>query len=335
MTARHSTFVYAVQTTALHKTFRAKKQTVEAVRGIDLAIQPGEIFGFLGPNGAGKTTTLRMLTTLLPIDSGEAFVAGADVRRHPGEVRRRIGYVGQLGGTDLPATGRENLLLQGQIYGLSAAEARQRAEELIRVLELGSFIDRIARTYSGGQKRRLEVALGVIHRPAVLFLDEPTTGLDPQNRANLWDQLRRLREGGTTICLTTHYLEEADQLSDRLVIIDHGRIIADGTPRTLKQRLAGGTVSITPKVDPADLQDLCARIAAQPLVRNTRLEGAAILLSVADPTPALAAIFEQLHALNVQVEAVALAEPSLDDVFLHETGRSLRDAGTPGTEEAA
>jgi ABC-2 type transport system ATP-binding protein len=326
---------YAVYTTALRKTFRVKKETIEAVRGIDLAIQPGEIFGFLGPNGAGKTTTLRMLTTLLPVDSGEAFVAGADVRRHPKEVRRRIGYVGQLGGTDLPATGRENLLLQGQLYGLSATEARRRAEELIRMLELDSFIDRVARTFSGGQKRRLEVALGVIHRPDVLFLDEPTTGLDPQNRANLWDQLRRLREDGTTICLTTHYLEEADQLSDRLVIIDHGRIIAEGTPHALKQRLAGSAVSITPKVSPRDLQDLYTEIVHQPFVRDAHIDGAAIKISVTDPTLALATVFEQLRARNVQLEAVALAEPSLDDVFLHETGRSLRDAGVPVTKEAA
>jgi ABC-2 type transport system ATP-binding protein len=335
MIARYDVLEYAVQTTALRKTFKVKKETIEAVRGIDLAIRPGEIFGFLGPNGAGKTTTLRMLTTLLPVEAGEASVAGADVRRRPREVRRRIGYVGQLGGTDLPATGRENLLLQGQLYGMSGAAARERAGELIQLLALDSFIDRIARTLSGGQKRRLEVALGVMHRPAVLFLDEPTTGLDPQNRANLWDQLRRLREGGTTICLTTHYLEEADQLSDRLVIIDHGRVVAEGTPQALKQRLAGGAVSITPKVDARDLQDLYAGMAGQPFVREARLEGASIRLSVTDPTQALAAVFEQLRARNVQLEAVSLAEPSLDDVFLHETGRSLRDAGTPATKEAA
>jgi ABC-2 type transport system ATP-binding protein len=335
MTTRHDALEYALRTTALRKTFRFKKETIEAVRGVDLAVRPGEIYGFLGPNGAGKTTTLRMLTTLLPVDSGEAIVAGADVRRHPREVRRRIGYVGQLGGTDLSATGRENLMLQGQLYALSAAETRKRAEELIRILELASCIERLARTFSWGQKRRLEIALGVLHRPDVLFLDEPTTGLDPQNRANLWDQLRRLQERGTTIFLTTHYLEEADQLSDRLAIIDRGRIVAEGTPQELKQRLAGSAVSFTPKVSPTDLQDMYHELAHQPFVRESRLEGAAIRLYVTDPTLALAALFERLRAQSVELEALSLTEPSLDDVFLHETGRLLRDAGEPIAKEAA
>jgi ABC-2 type transport system ATP-binding protein len=223
----------AVSTTQLRKWFRNGREKVEAVSGIDLTVHPGEIFGFLGPNGAGKTTTLRMLTTLLPIDAGEAFVAGVDVRREPQEVRRRIGYVGQLGGTDLPATGRENLVLQGSLYGASRGEAERRAAELIDSLELSGFADRIARTYSGGQRRRLEVALGIMHRPDVLFLDEPTTGLDPQNRANLWEQLRALRGAGTTIFLTTHYLEEAQALADRVAIVKDGRVLAIGPPREL------------------------------------------------------------------------------------------------------
>ena len=205
----------AIMTSGLRKSFRVKDRQVGAVSGIDLVVAAGQIFGFLGPNGAGKTTTLRILTTLLPADAGEAFVAGADVRRSPGLVRRRIGYVGQLGGADASATGRENLLLQGRLYGMSAAETARRTDELIEVFDLGSFAGRAARGYSGGQRRRLEIALGIMHRPLVLFLDEPTTGLDLQNRANLWDQLRQLRAGGTTVFLTTHYLEEADQLSDR------------------------------------------------------------------------------------------------------------------------
>jgi ABC-2 type transport system ATP-binding protein len=208
-------------------------------------------------------------------------------------------------------------------------------EELIQILELASCVEHLARTFSGGQKRRLEIALGVLHRPDVIFLDEPTTGLDPQNRANLWDQLRRLQESGTTIFLTTHYLEEADQLSDRLAIIDRGRIVAEGTPQELKQRLAGSMVSFTPKVSPTDLQDMYHQLAHQPFVRESRLEDAAIRLYVTDPTLALAALFERLHVQSVQLEALSLTEPSLDDVFLHETGRSLRDAGEPIAKEAA
>ena len=186
----------AVQVTGLRKSFRVAGTTIEAVSGIDLTVAAGEIFGLLGPNGAGKTTTLRILTTLLPADAGDAHVAGEDVRRAPGLVRRRIGYVGQLGGADKEATGRENLMLAGRLYGLSAAEARRRCAELTEVFDLGALADRTVRTYSGGQRRRLEVALGIMHRPRVLFLDEPTTGLDPQNRANLWEQLRLLRDGG-------------------------------------------------------------------------------------------------------------------------------------------
>ncbi len=252
----------AIQAHGLRKSFRVKDQSVEAVSGLDLTVAPGQIFGFLGPNGAGKTTTLRILTTLLPADAGEAFVAGADVTRYPQQVRRRIGYVGQLGGADGSATGLENLLLQARLYGLTAAEAQKRATELIELFDLGPFASRTARTYSGGQRRRLEVALGILHRPQVLFLDEPTTGLDPQNRANLWDQVRQLRDGGTTVFLTTHYLDEADQLSDRLAIIDHGRVIAEGTPAQLKQRYSGDTITVTPETYPDGLPELEHELAA-------------------------------------------------------------------------
>jgi ABC-2 type transport system ATP-binding protein len=325
----------AVRAAALHRTFPARGRRVEALRGVDLTVAPGQIFGFLGPNGAGKTTTLRILATLLPADSGEAYVAGANVRRRPGDVRRRIGYVGQLGGADLAATGRENLLLQGRLYGMGAAETRRRADELMELLDIGAFADRIARSYSGGQRRRLEVALGLVHRPQVLFLDEPTTGLDPQNRANLWDQLRRLKSGGTTVFLTTHYLEEADQLSDRLAIIDHGRIVTEGTPQELKRRFAGAAVSITPRAGSVDLDELARDLAREPLVSDARAEGELVRLQVGDATRALAAILERLRARGADLRAVSLAEPSLDDVFLHETGRSLRDAGEPARKEAA
>ena len=219
-----------------------RDQTIEAVRGVSLQVARGEIVGFLGPNGAGKTTTLRMLTTLLPIDGGSATVAGLDVRRQPGRVRGRIGYVSQLGGADELATGRENLTLQGRLYGRSRADVARRVAEVLERFDLAGFADRRVRTYSGGQRRRLDVALGVVHEPEVLFLDEPSTGLDPQNRASLWDHIRGLRDGGTTVFLTTHYLDEADVLCDRIMIIDHGTVVAEGTPRALKQQVAGDAI---------------------------------------------------------------------------------------------
>src|ERR1017187_10261349 len=220
-----------ITTRDLRKSFPAQGGQVEAVRGVSIDVARGEIFGFLGPNCAGKTTTLRMLTTLLPIDAGSATVAGLDVARQPGAVRSRIGYVSQLGGADELATGRENLILQGRLYGGAPAQLRRRAEEVAGLLGLSEFADRRVTTYSGGQRRRLDVALGIVHQPEVLFLDEPSSGLDPQNRANLWDHVRALRSRGTTIFLTTHYLEEADVLCDRLMIMDHGEIVAEGPPR--------------------------------------------------------------------------------------------------------
>ncbi|HTX07957.1 MAG TPA: ATP-binding cassette domain-containing protein [Solirubrobacteraceae bacterium] len=317
----------AVETHDLRKSFDVAGKPVDAVRGVDLEVRAGEVFGFLGPNGAGKTTTLRMLTTLLAIDSGHALVAGLDVARDPAAVRRRIGYVSQLGGADRPATGRENLLLQAELYGMSKAAGSARADELTEVFELGAFIDRRVLTYSGGQRRRLEVALGIIHRPEILFLDEPTTGLDPQNRANLWEQLRELRTGGTTIFLTTHYLEEADALSDRLVIIDSGRVVAEGTPRELKQQIAGETVVLKPKAGAGSPDALLGELAREPYVRDARVDGESLRLAVSDGTESLPEIFELLRTRGVPLETVSLSEPSLDDVFLRKTGRSLRDAG--------
>ncbi len=309
----------AVRVTRLRKNFHVKGATVEALTGIDLAVTAGEIFGLLGPNGAGKTTTLRILTTLLPADAGSANVAGADVRRAPALVRRRIGYVG----ADVSATGRENLQLAARLYGRTAAGARRRCDELLGVFGLGELAGRAVRTYSGGQRRRLEVALGIMHRPRVLFLDEPTTGLDPQNRANLWDQLRQLRESGTTVFLTTHYLDEADQLSDRVAIVDHGRVIALGTPDELKRRYSGDTISVTPK--DADLPALSAELARAAFVERAAIEDGAIRLTVTDTTRAMAAVFGVLADHGVPTRAASVARPSLDDVFLEQTGRSLRD----------
>ncbi|MFD9211006.1 ABC transporter ATP-binding protein [Streptomyces sioyaensis] len=223
----------------LARTFTTKKGPVEAVRGIDLTVAAGEILGFLGPNGAGKTTTMRMLTTLLPPTGGSATVVGHDLASDPAGVRRRIGYVAQVSGVDPAISVREELVTQGRLYKLSKAAARERARELADELDLADLLDRPTRALSGGQRRRLDIALGLTHRPELLFLDEPTTGLDPGSRSDVWDLVHQIRAEGTTVFLTTHYLDEADVLSDRLVIVDDGLIAAEGTPQDLKLRYAG------------------------------------------------------------------------------------------------
>jgi ABC-2 type transport system ATP-binding protein len=227
----------AVQADALVKHYGGGKDVIEAVRGVDLRVDAGEVFGFLGPNGAGKSTTVRMLTTLLSITSGAAFVAGVDVAREPDAARRRMGVALQEAGLDARQTGRELLVLQGRLFGMSASEALARAAELLALVELEEAADRRIKGYSGGMKRRLDLASALVHEPDVLFLDEPTTGLDPASRLTVWEELRRINGRGTTIFLTTQYLEEADQLCDRLAIIDDGRIVREGTPSQLKAEL--------------------------------------------------------------------------------------------------
>ena len=231
----------------LARTFKTRRGgTVEAVRGVDIDVEAGELVGFLGPNGAGKTTTLRMLTTLLNPTAGTATVAGVDLRRDPTEVRRRIGYVAQSGGSGPDVPVGEELITHGRLYRLPLTEARSRAEELYRQLDLTGLDKRLTRTLSGGQRRRLDIAMGLIHRPRLLFLDEPTTGLDPQSRSNLWEHIRALRdEHGVTVFLTTHYLEEADSLCDRVLVIDHGAIVAEGSPDELKRKVSGDAVTVT------------------------------------------------------------------------------------------
>ncbi|MDX6515263.1 MAG: type transport system ATP-binding protein [Gaiellaceae bacterium] len=227
----------AVQAEALVKHYTSGKEVIEAVRGVDLRIETGEVFGFLGPNGAGKSTTVRMLTTLLSITSGTAFVAGIDVARDPDEARRRMGVALQEAGLDARQTGRELLVLQGRLFGMSAGAASARAGELLALVELEESADRRIKGYSGGMKRRLDLASALVHEPDVLFLDEPTTGLDPASRLTVWDELRRINARGTTVFLTTQYLEEADQLCDRIAIIDGGLIVREGTPGQLKAEL--------------------------------------------------------------------------------------------------
>jgi ABC-2 type transport system ATP-binding protein len=323
-----------ITTTDLRKSFRSRRGAVDAVRGVSFEVGRGEIFGFLGPNGAGKTTTARMLTTLLPIDSGSVAVAGFDAAREPKRVRERIGYVSQLGGADELATGWENLVLQGRLYGGELGAVRRRAEELARVLDLSEFADRKVITYSGGQRRRLDVALGLIHQPEVLFLDEPTTGLDPQNRANLWDHIRGVRAQGTTVFLTTHYLDEADVLCDRLVIMDHGTIVAEGEPRTLKQAVIGDSVVIGLKNELLAVRttDL---LQGEPYVREVGLEDGGLRLYVHDGAEALPQLLRLLDREGIELRSISLSEPTLDDVFLHHTGRSLRDATAGSDSEVA
>ncbi len=327
---RGTTTETIISTVDLAKSFRSKRGPVEAVRGVSIEVRRGEIFGFLGPNGAGKTTTLRMLTTLLPIGSGAATVAGYDVARQPKEVRTRIGYVGQLGGADELATGRENLILQGRLYGGDRATVTARTENLMKVLDLAEFADRRVKTYSGGQRRRLDVALGIVHEPEVLFLDEPSTGLDPQNRANLWEHIRALRANGTTVFLTTHYLEEADALCDRLMIMDHGEIVVEGTPRELKRQVAGDAVVLSVREGDNAVERARSLVGAELYVREISTEGQQLRLYVEDGSAALPQLLRLIDNADIGLKSISLSEPTLDDVFLRQTGRSLRDAGPNG-----
>ena len=324
-----------ISTDGLRKSFRSPKGEITAVNGVSIDVNRGEIFGFLGPNGAGKTTTLRMLTTLLPIDAGAARVAGFDVARQPQEVRTRIGYVSQLGGADDLATGRENLVLQGRLYGGDLESVNRRTETLMQILDLSEFADRRVKTYSGGQRRRLDIALGIIHEPEVLFLDEPSTGLDPQNRVNLWDHVRALRDRGTTIFLTTHYLEEADALCDRLMIMDHGQIITEGTPRELKRRVAGESVVMSLRDSEGTADRARTVLSEQVFVREIAGEGDEVRLYVEDGSAALPQILRLLDGERIGIKSMRLSEPTLDDVFLAQTGRSLRDAGADPTKGVA
>src|SRR6476620_8125753 len=311
-----------IETHDLRRTFKARGGAVEAVRGVDLEVRAGEIFGFLGPNGAGKTTTVRMLATLRKPTGGRAMVAGVDLGRDPQEVRRRIGYVPQGGSTDPAETGRGELVIQGRLYGLDKTAAQHRAADVLEALDLTAAADRPTATYSGGMRRRLDVGLGIVHRPRVLFLDEPTTGLDPQARARMWDEIRALREGGTTVFLTTHYLEEADALADRLAIIDHGVIVAEGTADDLKRQVAGDVVTLVVNGAPEHVLEAVRR---QSFVREATSEDGVVRLYVDRGETAVPLLLRVLDGEGLEASSIALHRPSLDDVFLLQTGRSLRD----------
>jgi ABC-2 type transport system ATP-binding protein len=312
-----------IETRGLRRVFKTRSGIVEAVAGVDLRVEAGEVFGFLGPNGAGKTTTLRMLATLLPPTDGDATVAGFDLRKEPQHVREQIGYVGQRGGSDAAVTGRDELVFQGRLYGMAKNESQRRAAELLGVLELEDCADRVSGTYSGGQRRRLEIGIGLMHGPRLLFLDEPTTGLDPQSRARLWDEVRRLRDSGTTIFLTTHYLEEADALCDRLAIIDHGKIVAEGSPDELKRQVAGDVVTVGVG---GHQEEALKLFVSQPFVREAGAEDdGTIRLYVDRGETAMPAILRLLDGAGLELQTITLTRPSLDDVFLRQTGRSLRE----------
>jgi ABC-2 type transport system ATP-binding protein len=317
-----------IQARGLTRHFKVKKEVVEAVRGIDIDVQAGELVAFLGPNGAGKSTSLRMLTTLLASTAGSATVAGHDVLTEPEGVRRRIGYVGQGNGAGQGQRVRDELVTQGLCYGISNAESQKRADELLKSLDLEPLAKRTTATLSGGQRRRLDVAIGLVHRPELLFLDEPSTGLDPQNRANLWEHILRLRqEHGTTIFLTTHYLEEADTMAERVMVIDHGKIIADDTAAKLKDSLAGDQITIT-----APNEDEAKRAAALaeniPAHHEIGIDGSTVKVRVQKGTAVLPEYLMALASSSINVSSAEVKRPTLDDVFLALTGRSLRESET-------
>jgi ABC-2 type transport system ATP-binding protein len=311
----------AIRADSLTRTFGDE---VEAVRSIDLEVRQGEVFGFLGPNGAGKSTTVRMLCTLLPPTSGTATVAGADVDKQGAEVRKRIGVALQEAGLDPVQTGRELLELQCGLYGITGEAGKQRTRELLELVGLTDAADRRTKGYSGGMKRRLDLATALVHNPEVLFLDEPTTGLDPASRLTVWEEIRKINASGTTIFLTTQYLEEADDLCDRLAIIDQGEIVAEGTPEALKAQIGKDVVSVELRgADPAETE---REIGELPGLERTVAEDGTLHLYVEDGASSIAEIVRRLDAATVNVGAISVARPSLDDVFLEATGRRLEGA---------
>jgi ABC-2 type transport system ATP-binding protein len=310
----------------LTRTFRGSRgqADVEAVRGIDLRVEHGEMFGFLGPNGAGKTTTVRMLCTLLPISSGTATVVGIDVRRDPAAVRRAIGVALQEVGLDGNQTGRELLELQCGLYQVPAPA--RRASELLALVGLDEAADRAIKGYSGGMKRRLDLATALVHQPEVLFLDEPTTGLDPASRVTIWDEVRRINAAGTTVFLTTQYLEEADQLCDRVAIIDDGRIVASGTPDVLKAELGSDVVTVGIPDERRETAKMV--LAGLPGLDHVTETAAGLAVYVDDGAASVPDIVHRLAEVDVRPGTIAVSRPSLDDVFLAATGRRI-EGGVP------
>jgi ABC-2 type transport system ATP-binding protein len=306
---------------------------VTALDGLTFSVEPGTVFGLLGPNGAGKSTAVKILTTLARPELGMASVAGIDVVAHPDMVRRATGVVAQGSGVDIQATGRENVRLQGQIYGMRGSSLEQRVDELLQRFGLAEAADRIARGYSGGMQRRLDIAMALVHDPQVLFLDEPTTGLDPEVRADMWQEISRLAgQQGKTVLLTTHYLEEADQLAARLAIVDRGKVVAEGTPNELKRELHGDAVH----VELGGSGDLNGSVPAAlenvDGVREISVEGRGLRARADDGGRAVPAVLQALERHGIAVAAVRVARPSLDDVYLRYTGRSFDAAEAEAAE---
>ena len=319
----------AIEAEDLRKTY---PPAVIALDGVSIDVEAGTIFGLLGPNGAGKSTTVRVVSTLTRPDSGRAHVGGIDVLADPVGVRRAIGVVGQKHGADPEATGRENLVLQGEFYGLTGRELKQRVAQSLERFELTEAAGRQVRTYSGGMQRRLEIAMGLLHRPQVLFLDEPTTGLDPEARVQMWREIERLAaEEQMTILLTTHYLEEADRLASMLAIIDRGKVVARGTPNELKSELHGDAI----QVELADADDSRASAALRGVagLGEVKLDGRVIRARAHNGGAAIPAVLAALDAQGVTAMAVTLARPSLDDVYLRHAGRAFHQ--TDDTQEEA
>jgi ABC-2 type transport system ATP-binding protein len=310
---------HAIEAEDLVKTY---PKEVKALDGLSFAVPPGSVFALLGPNGAGKSTAVKILTTLAQADAGRATVAGMDVSAEPERVRRTIGVVSQGSGVDIQATGRENLRLQGRIHGIRGRAIEERAGELLERFGLAGAADRIAKGYSGGMQRRLDIAMALIHDPAVLFLDEPTTGLDPEVRADMWSEIAKLAgERGKTVLLTTHYLEEADQLAERVAIVDRGQIVAEGSPEELKRELRGDAIH----VDLAgDYNGAVSRALADlALIRDVALDGRVLRARADDGARAVPLVLQALESHGVSVASVRVARPSLDDVYLKHTGRTF------------
>lgn len=313
---------YAIETHGLTKTFTRGKTALTAVDSLDLRITGGELIAFLGPNGAGKTTTLKMLTTLLRPTSGSMYLLGIDVEKHPGQARRRFGFVGQGNGAGHMQHGRDEVIGQAMAHGMGRREARRRTDELLEALDLTALADRPVSQLSGGQRRRVDIAIGLVNSPEVLFLDEPSTGLDPQNRAHLLELIRDLhKRTGATIVLTTHYLEEADSLSQRVVVIDHGQVIADDTAPRLKNRL--GDLITLHLADP----EAGTRVMDELSPRFDRLQRDAshVMIRTGDGARAALDLVDSLRLQGHRIEGIEIVRPSLDDVFLDLTGRSLRE----------
>ncbi len=306
---------------------------VRAVDGVDLAVDRGEVYGFLGPNGAGKTTVIRMLITLLASTAGEMWVAGYDVTRQPNEVRLRIGAAQQEAALDNKQTGRELLRLQGKLYGLSRREVNRRIDELSALVDIGEAMDRMIGSYSGGMKRRLDLAAALIHNPQVLFLDEPTTGLDPISRSRVWEEVRAINEElGVTIFLTTQYLEEADALAHRVGIIDRGKLAAQGTPSDLKR--ARGSDLIVVRLD-GQTEAAVRALQGIPQVENVESHGQELTISAANGAALISTVALALDQHGVGVQQLTLRTPTLDDVFLHVTGGRLQEGAAPRNDDAA